>query len=112
MLVWVQGRNVLRKEPMSKDVEETDTFSFNEAFTSKFFKVKIGTISAQKESEPEKQETRIKVRWRMIPSVYLVHLLPWHAQEACRLHVVLAWTARPLRTTAAVSRGVPKIWHA
>ena len=51
---------------MSKDVEETDTFSFNEAFTSKFFKVKIGTISAQKESEPEKQETRIKVGWCMI----------------------------------------------
>lgn len=57
----MQGRNVLRKEPMSKDVEETDMFSFNEAFSSKFFKVKIGTISAQKESEPEKQETRIKV---------------------------------------------------
>ena len=57
----LQGRNVLRKEPMSKEVEETDSFSFNEAFQSKFFKVKIGTISAQKESEPEKQETRIKV---------------------------------------------------
>ena len=57
----VQGRNVLRKEPMSKEVEDGDAFLFNEGFTSKFFKVKIGTVSAQRESEPEKQETRLKV---------------------------------------------------
>ena len=56
-----QGRNVLRKEPMSKEVEESDVFIFNEGFHSKFYKVKIGTVSAQKESEPEKQETRLKV---------------------------------------------------
>ena len=49
---------------MSKDVEDRDVFAFNEAFTSKFFKVKIGTVSAQRESEPEKQETRMKVRMR------------------------------------------------
>lgn len=58
-----QGRNVLKKEPMSKEVEENDIFVFNESFTSKFYKVKIGVVSAQKESEPEKQETRLKV-WR------------------------------------------------
>ena len=57
----LQGRNVLRKEPMSKEIEDEDQFIFNEAFQSKFYKVKIGTISAQKESEPEKQETRLKV---------------------------------------------------
>ena len=53
---------MLRKEPMSKEVEDGDVFLFNEGFTSKFFKVKIGTVSAQRESEPEKQETRLKVR--------------------------------------------------
>ena len=52
---------MLRKEPMSKEVEDGDVFLFNEGFTSKFFKVKIGTVSAQRESEPEKQETRLKV---------------------------------------------------
>ena len=53
---------MLRKEPMSKDVGEDDVFSFNEAFTSKLFKIKIGTVSATKECEAEKAETRHKVR--------------------------------------------------
>ena len=53
---------MLRKEPMSREVEDTDTFHFNEQFSSKLYKLKIGTITAQKESEPEKLETRQKVR--------------------------------------------------
>ena len=57
----VQGRNVLKKEPMSKDINESDSFLYNSSFHSKFYKVKIGTVSAQKETEPEKQETRQKV---------------------------------------------------
>lgn len=47
---------------MGKEVEETDTFSFNESFSSKLFKIKIGTVSAQKETEHEGIETRHKVR--------------------------------------------------
>lgn len=46
---------------MSKDINETDHFAYNAAFHSKFYKVKIGTVSAQKETEPEKQDTRQKV---------------------------------------------------
>ena len=46
---------------MSKDINETDSFVYNSSFHSKFYKVKIGTVSAQKETEPEKQETRQKV---------------------------------------------------
>ena len=46
---------------MSREVEESDTFHFNDQFHSKLFKIKIGTITAQKESEPEKLETRQKV---------------------------------------------------
>lgn len=57
----MQGRNVLKKEPAGKEVSETDTFSFNEDFHNKLYKIKIATVSAQKESEPEKQETRHKV---------------------------------------------------
>ena len=51
-----------QKEPMSKDVAEGDAFHFNDRFSSKLFKVKIGTVSASKEGEAEKQETRHKVR--------------------------------------------------
>lgn len=47
---------------MGKDISETDVFSFNEEFHNKLYKIKIATVSAQKESEPEKLETRHKVR--------------------------------------------------
>nr|GMD56964.1 cullin-3A-like isoform X1 [Ipomoea batatas]GMD58807.1 cullin-3A-like isoform X1 [Ipomoea batatas] len=68
-LACVKGKNVLRKEPMSKDIAEDDSFFFNEKFTSKFFKVKIGTVVAQKESEPEKQETRQRVEEDRKPQI-------------------------------------------
>lgn len=53
---------------MSREVEETDHFHFNDQFQSKLFKIKIGTITAQKESEPEKLETRQKVTAPLPPS--------------------------------------------
>ncbi|KAJ0988325.1 hypothetical protein J5N97_006681 [Dioscorea zingiberensis] len=68
-LACVKGKNVLRKEPMSKDIAEDDVFYFNDKFTSKFFKVKIGTVVAQKESEPEKQETRQRVEEDRKPQI-------------------------------------------
>ncbi|CAA0822293.1 Cullin-3A [Striga hermonthica] len=68
-LACVKGKNVLRKEPMSKDIGEEDTFSVNDNFTSKLRKVKIGTVVAQKESEPEKQETRQRVEEDRKPQI-------------------------------------------
>ncbi|OVA13346.1 Cullin [Macleaya cordata] len=68
-LACVKGKNVLRKEPMSKDIGEEDVFFFNDRFTSKFYKVKIGTVVAQKESEPEKQETRQRVEEDRKPQI-------------------------------------------
>ncbi|KAI3808671.1 hypothetical protein L1987_24629 [Smallanthus sonchifolius] len=68
-LACAKGKNVLRKEPMSKDVSEDDVFFFNEKFSSKFYKVKIGTVVAQKESEPEKQETRQRVEEDRKPQI-------------------------------------------
>lgn len=62
----LQGRNVLKKEPMGKDISDRDVFSFNEEFTNKLYKIKIATVSAQKESEPEKLETRHKVRFTQL----------------------------------------------
>jgi cullin 3 len=60
-LACVKGRNVLRKIPMSKEVNVSDVFEYNEQFTSKLLKVKIGTVSASKETEPEKTETKRRV---------------------------------------------------
>lgn len=68
-LACVRGKNVLRKEPMSKDIGEDDAFFVNDKFTSKFYKVKIGTVVAQKESEPEKQETRQRVEEDRKPQI-------------------------------------------
>ncbi|KAI3813202.1 hypothetical protein L1987_17920 [Smallanthus sonchifolius] len=68
-LACAKGKNVLRKEPMSKDIGEDDTFFFNDKFSSKFYKVKIGTVVAQKESEPEKQETRQRVEEDRKPQI-------------------------------------------
>ena len=60
-MACVKGKNVLRKEPMSKEVLESDTFSFNDKFHSKLVKIKIGMVSARQETEGEKAETRTKV---------------------------------------------------
>ena len=46
---------------MGREVEDGDSFSFNEDFSAKQLRFKVGTVSAQKENETEKQETRQKV---------------------------------------------------
>lgn len=68
-LALVKGKQVLRKEPMSKDIAHDDSFSVNDKFTSKLFKVKIGTVSAQKETDPEKLETRQRVEEDRKPQI-------------------------------------------
>ncbi|KXZ56311.1 hypothetical protein GPECTOR_1g274 [Gonium pectorale] len=68
-LACVKGRNVLRKEPASKDVADTDVFYFNDKFTSKLIKVKISTVAATKEGESEKAETRQKVEEDRKPQI-------------------------------------------
>ena len=84
----MQGKNVLRKEPMGKEVNEDDAFVFNEAFASKFYKVKVGTISAAKESEPEKAETRHKVEEDRKPQARAE--CRHHAAQTCPIVVLLA----------------------
>ncbi|CAI9780664.1 unnamed protein product [Fraxinus pennsylvanica] len=68
-LACVKGKNVLRKEPMSKDIADDDAFFFNDKFTTKLYRLKIGTVVAQKESEPEKQETRQRVEEDRKPQI-------------------------------------------
>lgn len=68
-LALVKGKNILVKDPMGKEVNDGDVFSFNDKFQSKFTRIKIGTVTAQKESEPEKQETRQKVEEDRKPQI-------------------------------------------
>jgi cullin 3 len=52
----------LIKEPMSRDVKPGDRFSFNENFTSKFTRIKVGVVSVgnKVESDKERKETEKK----------------------------------------------------
>lgn len=55
-------QRVLIKEPKtSREILSTDIFTVNDGFTSKLIRVKINTVSAKGESDPERQETRVKV---------------------------------------------------
>jgi len=52
---------ILNKEPKGRDVDERDSFAFNADFSAKHLRFKVGTVTAAKENEVEKQETRAKV---------------------------------------------------
>ena len=61
-LSLVKGRNVLRKDPLTKEVNDADQFTFNSQFTSKLLKVKIGTVQATvKETDAEQKNTRVVI---------------------------------------------------
>mmetsp|Transcript_1703 Transcript_1703/g.5934 ORF Transcript_1703/g.5934 Transcript_1703/m.5934 type:complete len:401 (-) Transcript_1703:126-1328(-) len=68
-LACVKGKNVLRKDPQGKEVNAGDSFAVNDAFSSKLYKVKIGVVAAQKETEPEKQETRQRIEEDRKPQI-------------------------------------------
>lgn len=55
------SQRILIKEPKAKEIQSSDVFTVNDGFTSKLIRVKINTISAKGESDPERQETRVKV---------------------------------------------------
>jgi len=56
------GQRVLRKNTMTKEIEPSDSFCVNEAFTSKLVRVKIQMVASNKgEAEPESRATRQKV---------------------------------------------------
>ena len=55
---------LLVKEPMSKDIKETDRFSYNESFISQFLRIKVGVVAGgdrnRVESDRERRETEKK----------------------------------------------------
>lgn len=52
---------VLNKEPRTKEVNPDDVFTFNDDFTCRNRRIKIQMISAQRESETEKRQTRHRI---------------------------------------------------
>lgn len=52
---------VLSKFPKSRDISETDSFSFNSSFSAPINKIKIQTVINKLESAEERQETDTKV---------------------------------------------------
>ncbi|XP_071839124.1 cullin-3-like [Apostichopus japonicus] len=54
-------QRILVKEPKGKEIENSHIFTVNDQFTSKLYRVKIQTVAAKGESEPERKETRTRV---------------------------------------------------
>ncbi|XP_014600804.1 PREDICTED: cullin-3 [Polistes canadensis] len=55
------SQRVLIKNPRTKEIEPSHTFGVNNSFSSKLHRVKIQTVAAKGESEPERREMRNKV---------------------------------------------------
>ncbi|ESN98219.1 hypothetical protein HELRODRAFT_84693 [Helobdella robusta] len=54
-------QRVLTKDPKTKEIEPNHSFTVNDQFTSKLFRVKIQAVTNKSDSEPERVETRNKV---------------------------------------------------
>ncbi|VVC29809.1 Hypothetical protein CINCED_3A020975 [Cinara cedri] len=55
------SQRILLKTPKCKEIELNHEFCVNEMFSSKLYRVKIQTVAAKGETEPERKETRSKV---------------------------------------------------
>eukprot|EP01026_Neomeris_dumetosa_P019947 TRINITY_DN1804_c0_g1_i2.p1 TRINITY_DN1804_c0_g1~~TRINITY_DN1804_c0_g1_i2.p1 ORF type:complete len:732 (-),score=100.54 TRINITY_DN1804_c0_g1_i2:296-2491(-) len=95
-LSLVRSKNVLKKSPMSKEINDNDRFSFNDNFQSKYYKVKIGTVSAQKETEPEKIETRNRVEEDRKPQIEAAIVRIMKARRVLDHNSVVAEVSRQL----------------
>lgn len=107
-LALVKGKNVLRKEPMSKDVNDTDEFYFNDKFTSKLIKVKISTVAASKEGEVEKAETRHKVEEDRKPQIEAAIVRIMKARKVLDHNTIITEVTRQLQARFLANPAVIK----
>ncbi|UXI20421.1 synapsin [Sarcoptes scabiei] len=61
LAIGKSSQRVLLKTPKNKEIEPNHEFEVNEAFTSKFYRVKIHSVLIKGETEPERRETRSKI---------------------------------------------------
>lgn len=87
---------VLVKDPPTKDITDNCIFSFNDKFSSKLFRVKIASIAAVKESEPEKQETRSRVEEDRKPQIEAAIVRIMKARRVLDHNSVIAEVTRQL----------------
>lgn len=52
---------ILKKYPPSKEVADTDEFSFNNEFTTPLQKIKVGLVSSRAETKEQRKETQDRV---------------------------------------------------
>ena len=96
-LACVKGKNVLKKSPAGKDVDDGDTFSVNDAFASRLFKVKIGTVSASRsEAEPDRAETRARVDEDRKPQVEAAIVRVMKARRVADHNAIVSEVTRQL----------------
>ena len=95
-LACVKGKNVLLKEPMSREICAGDVFSVNDNFTSKLYKIKIGTVAAQRESETERGETRERVEEDRKPQIEAAIVRVMKARRVLGHNEVVAEVTRQL----------------
>jgi cullin 3 len=53
---------LLRKDPMSREINDNDKFSFNEGFKSQYYRVKVGVVAAANRVENERERVRTEAR--------------------------------------------------
>lgn len=107
-LSLVKGRNILRKEPSGKDILDSDVFFFNDRFQSKLYKVKIGTVAAQKEVESEKLETRHKVEEDRKPQIEAAIVRIMKSRKVLDHNSIIAEVTRQLATRFRAEPAVVK----
>jgi len=87
---------ILLKEPKGRDVDETDSFHCNAEFTSKQLRFKVGTISAVRETEAEKQETRHKVDEDRKPQIEAAIVRTMKSRKAMEHNALIAEVTQQL----------------
>lgn len=61
-LAVAPSTRILRKEPMSRDVKPTDKFYFNESFTPRAVKIKVGVVAAGSKVETDRERIETEKR--------------------------------------------------
>ena len=105
-LACVKGKAVLRKDPPGKDVAPGDTFWFNDGFTSRMFKVKIGTVSSSRGAgggggggagdDADRSDTRARVEEDRKPQVEAAIVRVMKARRVLDHNALVAEVARQL----------------
>jgi len=88
---------LLTKEPRGRDVADSDSFSFNESFTAKQIRFKVGTVAATKETDAEKSETRHKVDEDRKPQVEAAIVRIMKSRKALEHNLLIAEVTQQLK---------------